>query len=326
VIDTLQESHMLDEFIIVGDEMTCIFTDARMKGAKSMDILNIIDCLPNRCVFITATPLKEDYLDLVPVFNQMTYVELVWDSSRKRDVCIHKAKMKSTKSQICDIIDSFRANGFFQSKNVAGQQEYSREAVFFVNSLRDIIAIVKDKGLTTGDTRIICADDSDNRTQLKRIGFEKPDHFPSRKNYRHENKTFTFATRCSFEGADLYSDTVSTYIFADSNRENLALDISIDLPQIIGRCRTLNNPFRNDIYYFYKTSDIEEFDQTKALLSVQNKIRSTESLLSQFPASTSQQILEKMEAAQQAQKYQKDYFDVIRNDVGDYVPVFNNLV
>ncbi len=43
----------------------------------------------------------------------------------------------------------------------------------------------------------------------------------------------------------------------------MALDISLELPRIIGRCRTESNIFRHDILYFYKTTnDISSPDES----------------------------------------------------------------
>ncbi|MBR2245866.1 MAG: hypothetical protein IJ880_02370, partial [Bacilli bacterium] len=78
---------------------------------------------------------------------------------------------------------------------------------------------------------------------------------------------FTFCTSTCYIGADFYSDNASTYVFADPNLKCLALDISLDLPQIAGRQRNIENPFKNVINIYYRTLreenvyDREEFDK-----------------------------------------------------------------
>lgn len=325
VINTLSEDNYLDCFTIIGDEATCIFTDARLKGAKWLDLVNLIDAIPNRCVFITATPLKEVYLDQVPVFNTMTYVSFDWQQARLEQITLKRQKMTDTKSAVSDIIQSFRTLGYFQSKIIDGKEMYSTEAVFFLNSVKDIIAIVRNNGLSNKDTRVVCAENKENSRSLKKVGLHIG-HFPSVQEYQKSNKTFTFVTRASFEGADLYSDTCSIYVFADSNRETLSLDISIDLPQIIGRCRTVSNPFRHDIRYYYKTTDSESFDIDVAKDEVQAKIDKSNRQITKMNGCDDPDIIEKFIDAQKSQQYRKDYVDVITNNNGTCTLALNSLV
>jgi hypothetical protein len=56
----------------------------------------------------------------------------------------------------------------------------------------------------------------------------------------------------AFEGVDFYSLSASTYVIANYNVSSLSLDIASDIPQIIGRQRRKDNPFRNTIHLFYK--------------------------------------------------------------------------
>lgn len=327
VIDVLFHRNCLDIFTIIGDEMTCIFTDAKMNGPENMELVNLISTLPNRCIFITATPLKEPYLDAVPVFKDMTYVTLKWPKEKYNKVLLRKQKMETTQSAICGIIESFRTKKCFDQKFVDGKQYNSTEAVFFINSVKDIISVVKKAGLTSADTRVICADDPKNRADLKKVGLEIG-HFPGILEYKDQKnkRTFTFATKCSFEGADLHSDCAKIYVFADSNRENLSLDISIDLPQIIGRCRTKGNPFRHDIELYYKTTNAVGFELEEAKQEIQAKIDRTHDLINKMSGFTDLDILEKFKAAQAKQQYSKDYVDVVGDGNGKYILAENALV
>lgn len=160
VVDCLTRWNLIDLFTIVGDEMTCIFTDAPMKGAKSMEIVNLFGRLPNRCIFITATPLNEVYLDEVPVFKDMTYVSFDWAPERLLYVHPIIQQMGSTRQTVRDIINDYRQDGYFQKKMNAPYP--STEAVFYLNSMTDILKIIADNKLTPDDTRVICADNYEN--------------------------------------------------------------------------------------------------------------------------------------------------------------------
>lgn len=323
VINKLYEWQWLDDFVVIGDEMTCIFTDAPMKGSRSMEIVNLFDKIPNRCIFITATPLKEAYLDDVPVFKDMTYVSFEWHQERLLPIYLNPKKMTGTIQAIGDIIDAYRHYGYFQEKCVDGNTVYSKEAVFYLNSLSDIIKIVKEKKLTKYDTRIICADNPENNRDVKNLGFEIG-HFPSKLDYKTENKTFTFATRCSFEGADLHSDSASVYIFSDSNRNNLSLDISIDLVQIIGRCRTYSNPFRDQIQYYYKFAATQQLDAKLARKIVDDKLKNSLIIYDKFKNETTPEVLDFLEDAQNS--YSKNYITVVKDGPAQKRVEINQLV
>jgi hypothetical protein len=85
-----------------------------------------------------------------------------------------------------------------------------------------------------------------------------------------------------------------TFIFSDLNKQSLTIDISLDLPQIIGRQRSPENVFRNEIMFFYHKRtdgfyiDQESFDehvremqaQTQKIILNFNKIDPT--LASEF--------------------------------------------
>ncbi len=324
VADTLQKKRWLGPFTIIVDEFTCIFTDVKLKGNVELNLLHRLNTLQNRIVYISATPISECYLDELDEFKNMPYVTLIWDSSMYQNVQIIRKKMRNTMSAIRDIINEYKKNGYFKTKIIGGQQVYSKEAVFFLNSVKDTANIIKDCGLTPSDTLVICADDQKNRKELNKVQM-KIGHVPNEKEYRKNNKTFTFVTKACFEGTDFYSDCSSTYIFADSNKENLCLDISIDLPQIVGRCRTESNPFRREIYYYYKTSSETNQDIKKVQTIVQDRVDRTNKLVEGYKAITNKDMLEKLIAAQKVEKYRKDYLDVEVHQDLTASAVFNKL-
>lgn len=324
VLDALSNMGYLQYFTIIVDEFTCIFTDVKLKGFLELNMIHRLNCLPNDTVFISATPISEQYLDELNEFNYMPYVTLLWDEARYENVSIVRKKMQNTRSEIAKIIDSFRYNGYFKTKLIGGKQINSTEAVFFLNSVNDIVAVINKCSLKPDDTLVICADDSKNQTALNKVGFAIG-HVPNVNEYRSKNKTFTFVTKCSFEGTDFYSDCSSTYIFADSNRDNLCLDISIDLPQIIGRCRTAANPFRLEVSYFYKTTEVEHIDVNEAKSKIEDKLKTTKVIIDQMKGITRREVIEKFSTAQVIDKYSKDYVEMQHMPDGSSRVVCNTL-
>ena len=63
---------------------------------------------------------------------------------------------------------------------------------------------------------------------------------------------FTFCTRTVYLGADFYSDNARSFILSDANIDCLAVDISLDLPQILGRQRSLTNPWKDSAEFYFK--------------------------------------------------------------------------
>ena len=76
--------------------------------------------------------------------------------------------------------------------------------------------------------------------------------------------TWTFVTRTAFEGVDFYSPTASTYIITNYNVSSLCIDIASDVPQIIGRQRRLDNPFRCVVnIYFTNNTGYDDSEYRK---------------------------------------------------------------
>ena len=95
------------------------------------------------------------------------------------------------------------------------------------------------------------------------------------------HKMFTFCTRTVYLGADFYSTCASTVICSDCNIDCLALDVSQDLPQIMGRQRLQENVFKDRAILFYKEKkdniSKEEFDR-----KIYQKIEATLKILNTY--------------------------------------------
>lgn len=87
---------------------------------------------------------------------------------------------------------------------------------------------------------------------------------------------FTFCTRTVYLGADFYSLCARSFIFSDSNSDCLAVDIAEDLPQILGRQRLQDNPWKNTANFYYRiTADYREMKESdfQAILDRKQKIQ-----------------------------------------------------
>jgi hypothetical protein len=141
----------------------------------------------------------------------------------------------------------------------------------------------------------------------------------------------TLCTRTVYLGADFYSDNARTFIFSDSNVNCLSIDISLDLPQILGRQRLDSNPWKNvaDIY-FKTTLDMNKWTEDDIKKFIDDKKSETELMLG---------IYEGMTTAKQRDfqvgmyktlvsvfNYVKDYISISKKDPNNPVPVYNKLI
>ncbi len=250
----------LGRYQIIVDEAQTLFTDAAFKGDVSIEFLVNLQGMTNRIIYMSATPYLEAYLDMLPQFQNLPYVKLEWHPSSLEATNIVKEKYDNGRlgATVKRLIGKYRDGGCFEEKIWNGQRVQAEEALFFLNNVKAIVDLIKANGLTPADTTIICAINDKNKTALKKIGFEIG-HAPQ----EGEPRTpFTFVTKCSFEGTDFWTQAY-TYVFSDITVKTMVVDITLDLPQIMGRQRDDSNPFKYDATIFYKT-DPSQIGKTDA--------------------------------------------------------------
>ena len=250
VAQRLLEDGSLGRYQIIVDEFQALFTDSEFKGGVDIEFLENLQGVDNRIIYMSATPYLETYLNQLPEFQSLPYVELKWPPSSLSATNIVMKEYDNGRlgDTVKGIIQKYHDDGYFEEKIHQGQHVFAREALFFMNNVRAIKGIVTANGLTPEDTTIICAYTDKNKTTLKKIGFEIGE--PPQED--EPRKPFTFITKCSFEGADFYSQAY-TYIFSNVTIKSMAVDISLDLKQIMGRQRDDSNPFKYDATFYYKT-------------------------------------------------------------------------
>ena len=304
----------LNNTTVVIDEMQCLVGDAAFKGDTILDIVNAISNVPN-IIFLSATVYEDYYLDNLDIFKDATYIKLKWSDSVTRPIQTQLIKITSIRAQIKEITERYQRDGYFERKMINGQPVFATEAVFYLNSISDIIKALKATTLTKKDVNIICS--SLGAGKLKKAGFNRGD--PPEKGIQH--KPFTFVTKASFEGADFYSKCAYTYIFCDPSIDCLALDLYIDIPQIMGRQRLEINPFKYDATIFYKTS-IKFYSEQEFLDYVGNKEKSTRDTIAMFNSFSNSpdyqmNFVQLTESAHQASGFSKNYLTVVTDKNGN---------
>ena len=332
--------NLIGSFMIAVDEFQSIFVDSRYKADTELSFLKHLTGL-NQVCFLSATPMLEKYMNMVDEFKNIKYYELDWISQDPKrvtkSILDYKFCTRSVLEEANRIINTYKTLGHDSEYLVASDGQgnlrkiYSTEAVLFLNSVTSICTIIKHFGLKPEEVNVLCARTEDNEKKVRKaFGLTKrklPNPIGSIPKLGEQHKMFTFCTRTVYLGADFYSSCAKTFIFSDANYETLAVDILLDLDQILGRQRLDENPWRNRASIFIKTTD-DLRDQNAFNKWIGKKINSTNNLLNVYSRSSDSEkesIIMKFKQGIFAAKYKEDYVSVnkIQNSS---TPVFNNLV
>ncbi len=335
----------INNFYIVVDEFQSIFVDAKFKSSTEIEFLQHLQGL-QKITFVSATPMIDKYLDMLEEFKDLPYYELDWeteDPSRvlKPKLTIHSCS-RSINPAANKVIQEY-LNGNYESTiiNVDNNniEIISKEAVLYVNSVRNICDIIKNNNLTIENTNVLCARTSDNEEKIRKaFGLKKIDlkkkgiesvigKVPTK---GEQHKMFTLCTRTVYLGADFYSTCARTFIFSDANIDSLTVDITLDLPQILGRQRLDENPWKNRADLYYKTiGDDNKLSKEESNAIIETKKKKTEDLLGAYNTcadSGKHTLAEKYQRDAKVSNYISDYIAVNEHNGSDLTPVFNNLM
>lgn len=186
--------------------------------------------------FMSATPILPEFKP--ECLSDIEEKEADWGELDKMRIALKQTNKPYVLT--ANIINAYKTDGYLTADGIK-----SREAFFFINSVKDIAAILKHCNLSNDEVRIICADTDENHEKL--IGYDIS-------NSRSPNKMFNFITSKSFEGADYFSDTGLCFVVSSSTNPHTLASIDTDIPQIAGRIRTKDNPFRNLLIHIFNTS------------------------------------------------------------------------
>ena len=330
---------IFNTFYTVVDEFQSIFTDSKFKSSTELEFLNYLKKL-NKLCFVSATPMIEEYLEMLPEFKNLPFIKLDWDTlDPGRVICpqlsIHPCQRINDLA--VRIIQTYLEDNFEKTivKDSSGnlKEIESKELVIYVNSVKNICDIIRKARLTFENTNVLCCGSKENQKKIRRaFGLGKGEvggigKVPLRDEPR---KMFTLCTRTVYLGADFYSTCARSIILSDANIECLAVDITLDLPQILGRQRLDENPWKNRAELYVKflseknKKTLEDFKKY-----IDNKISKTDSLLSIYSKGNSiekHNLAENYQYIAKSKNYRDDYVAVNIHKGSDLVPEMNNLV
>ena len=324
MVDFLKEFDLLNKFYFIVDEFQSIFLDSYFKSEVENDFVEYLQDCPN-VLYLSATPMLDKYLEKLDMFKNLIFYQLDWKNSKYTEtINIQRKRTNSLGHECKKVIEKYLNGKFSIGVDLNGNPVESKEVVFYFNSISDIIRVINSSGLTSSNTTIICSDTPENREKLGKIGFNV-----SKVPLKGEvNKMFTFCTRSVYIGADFYSDCASSYVFADPNIKSLALDISLDLPQIVGRQRNRSNPFKNNIVIFYKTIQGDHVEDIVTFSEKQSQRKeNSEAILNIFKKCDNDiekmNLLNKIRDGIKVSNYSDDFISISKK-TGE--PVYNFLI
>ena len=339
VKDILEKLDRFQYFYTVVDEFQSILHDSRFKSDTELKFLEYLVQSPTT-YFVSATPMMDEYLEMLDEFRELPYYELDWgkeDPTRIIRPSLDIFLMRSVGEKVSEIIQKYLNDEFEEivvMRNGVPTRIVSDEAVFYVNSVNHITSIIKKNNLTPEQCNILCSKTDDNLKKIqRRLGKSfKIGKVPKRD---VKPKMFTFCTRTVYLGADFYSLCARSFIFSDSNIDSLAVDISEDLPQILGRQRLFENPWKNSATFYYRsTANYREMKAEDFQKIISEKKKDTENLLNVYndtkDNSSRYTLAKTYQTLAVTQNYKDNYVAVnkIHTLEGNIIlkPVINNLV
>ena len=236
---------------LLVDEYQCLLKAYSYRQKAIDGVLDNFRAFKSFC-FMSATPITPDFVP--DCLKNVPVKEAVWGHNTET-LKVELLRTNKPYTMAANIINKYKLDGYYEKNGLK-----SYEAFFFINSVKDIAGILNHCHLTNDEVRIICADTPDNNEKL--IGYDIS-------NSRSANKMFTFITSKSFEGADYHSETGICFVVSSASNPHTQASIDTDLPQIAGRIRTPENPFRYNLVHIFNTTykDMRlymTYDQMKA--------------------------------------------------------------
>ena len=228
------------EFKILIDEYHNLLKQYSFRDKAINGVLAHFKEFKSYC-FISATPIPNN---LKPaIFNDIPEYIANWNTTD--EITVYPYHTNTPYMIAAKFIKTYQSKDCL---NVNGVE--SKEAYFFINSVTEIKAILKQTQLTEDNYRIICADNPKNRRTLEGYTISSSAEAP---------KKFNFITSKSFEGVDFHSETGLCFVVSNVMNRHTLVSIDMDIPQIVGRIRTKANPFRNKVVHIFNTKAIDHY-------------------------------------------------------------------
>lgn len=233
------------DWSVVVDEYQYILIDSGFKSETEIALLETLRDF-SYVTYLSATPIADKYMRQMDWFKDLPYTVLEWSNVEQRFV--KRVQSKNPINNAIEIVRNYQ-KGIYPFVIIDGEKIESKECVIFLNSVTNIINIIRQTGLQTEDVNIVVASTLENEQFVKKLGLDYGIGVIPLKGEQH--KKFTFCTSTAFAGCDFYSTCASTFVISDNKKSYTSIDIATELAQIAGRQRLECNPFRNTVTFIY---------------------------------------------------------------------------
>ena len=241
---------------VVVDEYQYLLIDSGFKSETEIALLETLRDF-SYVTYISATPIADKYMRQMDWFKDLPYTVLEWSNVEQRFV--KRVQSKNPINNAIEIVRNYQ-KGIYPFILIDGEKIESKECVIFLNSVTNIINIIRQTGLQTEDVNIVVASTIENEQLVKKLGLDYGIGVIPLKGEPH--KKFTFCTSTAFAGCDFYSTCASTFVISDNKKAYTSIDIATELAQIAGRQRLECNPFRNTTTFIYNVDVGESRDDS----------------------------------------------------------------
>ena len=292
------------EWRVVVDEYQYLLIDSSFKSETEIRLLVTLKEFPY-VTYLSATPIADKYMRQMDWFKDLPYTILEWSNVEQRFV--KRVQSKNPINNAIEIVRNYQ-KGIYPSILVNGGKTESQESVIFLNSVTNIVNIIRQTELQSDEVNIIVAFNEENNLLVKKLG---RDFGIGRIPLKEEpHKKFTFCTSTAFAGCDFYSTCASTFVISDNKKVCTSIDIATELAQIAGRQRLECNPFRNTTTFIYNV-DVGESkeDSYKSALNAkwQKSVKNANYKNSVTDKDLKEDFIKETVDSQKLNKYSKSY-------------------
>lgn len=329
VIEELKFMGIIDDFLFLVDEFQCLISDAAFKGKVDLEFLTMLDTEAINICYMSATPIDETYLSALPEFQNVDYYKLEWDPAVVMEPTVKEIMMKKEETAsdiITRIISGYRRDGYFKRIFINGTNYDATEAVFFINEVKTIFQIIKANNLQPKEVTVLIS--ASNKYASKKENTKYLIQQPSTDKLNPVNTPFTFCSKASFEGRDFYSRSAFTYIFLDGKKDWEVHDTTIEIPQMLGRQRLDDNPFKYNAEIYYRTKPTVQ-SEAEYMKAIGDKLHESKAIVDSFNNGDEylkKSLVNMVKNRDPNNTYLTNYLDVIDDANGNYGLKTNLLV
>ncbi len=246
--------HLLNKCVLIIDESDQLLKGIKLKtGNKDLDVYSYLMKLAeqhkDRVSFVSATPLPLKYL---PAWvSELPQYKFYFSNTIK----VKPILMKRTypyKSLEDEIIRPLN-----QSDSITIGNKTFKKVIVFINSVENILKVVKECLLNKDEVTILCGDNTRNDYKIR--GYKRLESY-------NKLTKFTFITSSGFAGIDLWDESAINIVVSNTTKEHQMLNLLTDLKQATSRQRNKNNPNYNTFIYLYNQNNFEKTE--KELLNI----------------------------------------------------------